>query len=312
MAIDVVRLYEKFKIDYKTSGPQISRGWVSTSCCFCGDTGYHLGYNQKISRFTCWKCGVKSDIKVIARLLNVSFDYAKKIADEFYVVGSKRQEAITHAKELILPENEGCLRQVHRKHIKDHGAGFDPTFLEQKYGLVGTLNYGDYSNRILIPIYYKGQLVSFSSRDITDKAMVKAKACKEENEVVHYKNLLYGFDEVPGNTVILSEGPWDKYRWGDEGLASWGIKLSQNQIDLLSCFRNIFIVFDSEIVDEVEKEKTARQRAEELADNLSIFTNVFLIEEMGEEPADISQRRADKMKSRFLELARKKDIEQRF
>ena len=39
---------------------------------------------------------------------------------------------------------------------------------------------GKYKNRIIIPIYYNNKLVSYHSRDITNKSKIKAKACEQE------------------------------------------------------------------------------------------------------------------------------------
>lgn len=299
MAIDIVKLFEKFKIDYKTSGAETTKGWLNVACPFCGDDKHHLGYSAKLDLFTCWRCGVKSKERVISALLGAAGKNPTAILDEYYIAGKRDEERKKQAAQLQLPENERTLLPAHRDYLLDRR--FEPDELMRDHKIVSCGNYGDYKNRILIPIYYKGQLVSFHSRDITGKSSVPKKACEQEKEVIRHKELLYNFDRVKGNTVIVSEGPFDAWRWRDLGVATFGIKFTENQVDLLSCFKNIFIVFDSKIEDGQEKEVIAQKQAEELAERLAIWNNVYLISEIGCDPADLSQRRADRIANSFLE-----------
>lgn len=305
MAIDVIQLFEKHKIEYRTSGEQVSKGWVNIQCPFCGDAGHHLGYSDKLDLFTCWRCGVKNKQRVISRLLNASKDKVNAVLDEYYKAGSKELDLRKMSQDCTLPENERTLLPSHKKYLE--GRNFDAEQLEKTWGLVSCGNYGDYRNRILIPIYYKRKLVSFHSRSVKRDTTMKAKACEQEKEVIRHKELLYGFDRVPGNTVIVSEAPFDKWRWGAEGVATFGIKWTEAQVALLSCFKNIFLVFDSNMVDGIELEKTAKMQAEELSDRLALWNKVWIISELGCDPAELSQRRADRIKQGFLEIVKKSE-----
>ena len=302
MAIDIESLLTKYKINYRTSGPQVTSGWVNIRCPFCGDAGEHLGYSPKLDLFTCWRCGVKNKWRVISKLLNASEDKVTAVLDEFYKVGNDNEKFVKMSETCQLPENERKLLPSHKRYI--NGRGFDPDYLEKTWGLVSCGNYGNYRNRIIIPIYYDGRLVSFHSRSIKSNTEIKAKACPQQDEVIRHKELLYGFDRVPGNTVIVSEAPFDKWRWGDEGVATFGIKWTEHQVALLSCFSNIFLIFDSNIVDGIEKEKTAQKQAEELSDRLAIWNKVWLITDLGCDPADLSQRRANRIKQGFLDIVK--------
>lgn len=303
MAIDAVRLYEKYRIDYRTSGPEVTQGWVNCACPFCSDDKHHLGYSPKLGLFSCWKCGGKSELRGVATLLNIPFSEAKKIIDEYYIAGSTKNEVKIRPNELKLPDNERRLLPSHKEYLI--GRGFDADDLEKKYGLVSCKTDKNYKNRIIIPIYYKRELVSFHSRDVSGLSQIRAKACPSDEEIIPHKNTVYGFDRVRGNTVIVSEGAFDKWRWGDEGVATWGIKFTEHQVALLSCFKNVFIVFDSKIKDGEELEIIARKQAEELADRLSIWNNVWLISDLGCDPAELSQRRANRIKQGFFDLVRR-------
>lgn len=310
MSIDIVALFEKNRIDYKTHGLEVTRGWVNTKCPFCGDSKTHLGYSSKLDLFSCWKCGVKSRDYALSKILNVSIKAAKAISKDYFIEGSvDSTERREYAKELVLPRNEGCLLKQHKQYLKRRG--FDYLALERDYGLVGTGDYsdkkfGDFSNRILIPIYYKGKLVSFHSRHIYDDGPKAKKACPKEFEVISHKNLIYGFDSIPGNTIILSEGPFDKFRWNKEGGATLGIKFTEHQVDMLRCFRNIFIVFDSEINEYGdEEEEIAQKQAERLAEKLSIWNNVWVLSELGSDPGAMTQARANRIKRKIEKIVEK-------
>lgn len=304
MAIDVVQIFEKNQIDYKTGGAQVTKGWINIQCPFCGDSGYHLGYNPMLDLFTCWRCGVKNKQRVMTRLLNMSKGKVEDLLDEFYVVGSKKENPIQLAQSCVLPKNERGLLPSHQQYLI--GRGFNPDELERDWLLTSCGNYGEYRNRIIIPIYYQRQLVSFHSRSVLQEAELKAKACQQEKEVVRHKEVLYGMDKVPGNTVIVSEAPFDKWRWGNEGVATFGIKWTERQVELLSCFKNIILVYDSKVIDGIEHEKTAAKQAEELSDRLALWNKVWLVTELGCDPAELSQRRANRIKRGFLEMVEKK------
>ena len=292
MSLDVCKLLEDHKVSYILTGSELGRGWVGLSCPFCSDTKHHMGYNEKIDMFTCWRCGIKNKIQTIKFLLDVSYDKAKKLAKRYYIAGSENYESRKRAKEVILPGNHGKLIKEHRQYLKSRG--FDPKELEKKWSLVSAYDSSTFGGRILIPIHHQGGLVSYHSRDTTGKKLVKAKACPAEEEVIGHKNTLYGLDRCNSNSVIVSEGPFDIYRWGSDAVATFGTKVSQSQIDMLRAFKNIAIVFDGGV-----KETEAQKQAERLADKIGVFQNTWVID-IGCDPADLSQKKANKIKCKIL------------
>lgn len=299
MAIDLKRILTDFGIPFQSSGPEIGRGWIGIQCPFCGDDKTHLGYNESKNLLTCWKCGPKRIFPTLKKLLNKDSQEIEKIIKNYgiYIEESPYQKPTS--KSLILPKEFGTLKESHRKYLK--ARGFDPDNIISHWNILATgNNCPGYENRIIIPIYQGGKLVSFHSRDITGKASTPKKACKSEKEVIHFKDTLYGYDRVKSNTVIVSEGAFDVWRWGYGAVCTWGIKFSERQVDLLSTFKNIFIIFDSETEDNPEKQ--AAEQAEKLANKLSIFQNVWIVDELGSDPADLSQRKADAIKRRLYQL----------
>ena len=78
-------------------------------------------------------------------------------------------------------------------------------------------------------------------------------------------------------------------------------------MDLLSTFKNIFIIFDSSDTKTGKEEKQAAEQAEKLADKLAIFQNVWIIDDLGSDPADLKQSRADAIRRRITRLVEGED-----
>ena len=309
MSINIKQLFEDNSIDVKTSGSQISKGWLAIRCPFCGDSGYHLGWNDKINVFSCWKCGRHNTKKVLMNILKIPYSEIEKVIKNYGVIDSDEEIKVRkNIDEIVLPENEGCFRAAHKKYLLSRG--FNHKEISSRYNAIGTGSKGRLKDRILIPINYKKKTVSYMARDITGEHNLKVMACPEHEEAIHYKDLIYNFDNIPGNTIIVSEGIFDAWRWGEIGTAIFGIIFTENQLELLSCFKNIFIVFDSNVYDEdgklVKNEKRATEQAERLADNLSLYSNVWVIDDLGSDPADMTQFKANSIKRRLVKLAEEK------
>lgn len=298
MAVNLQKLLADYAIPFVTSGSELGRGWIGIQCPFCGDDKHHLGYNESKNLLTCWKCGPKRLYPTLKRLLNIDGEQLKIIIKN-YGIFVEDNYVRPVAKNLVLPKEFGELQENHKNYLKTRG--FDPDDIISRWNILGTGNNAKgYENRIIIPIYQNGKLVSFHSRDITGKAQIPKKACKSENEVIHFKDTLYGYDRVKSNTVIVSEGPFDVWRWGYGAVCTWGIKFTEKQVDLLSTFKNIFIIFDSETEDNPEKQ--ASEQAERLAERLAIFQNVWIVDSIGSDPADMPQKKADAIKRRIYKL----------
>lgn len=300
MSIDIKSILAAHKVDFITSGPEVTRGWVNMRCPFCGDHKHHLGYSDVLDLFSCWKCGVKNSSWALAKVLGVPVERAKRLAEKHFIAGSKTFEKVDRPKEVRLPENHGRLLRCHREYLESRS--YDPRQLAKDWELVG--GDGDWEDRILIPIRYKGDLVSFHSRSIFDDDKFKAKPCPSEAEVIRHKDLLYGFDMVPGNTVVVVEGPADVWRLGRGAVATFGTKFTEHQISLLSAFKNVFVMFDSELDEEGnEKELSAQKQSERLADKLAVFSNVWVIGDLGSDPGDLSERKAARLMKRIGKIA---------
>ena len=150
---------------------------------------------------------------------------------------------------LSLPSNEFTSKE--RKYLTKRN--FDADFLHEKYGIVGGGITGRWKFRIIIPIYYKGRLVSWTARSILSKDELKQldipryKNLSIEESVINPKDIFFNLDNCTKDSVVLTEGSFDVMRFGDNFICSLGTQLTQAQIRLLSeRFNKVYIMFDNE------------------------------------------------------------------
>lgn len=231
--------------------------WVQVECPFCsGNPGHHLGWNKGEGFFHCFRCkgvggtGWHAVDKAVAALLRIALPEARRIIKQFSASGTVVDEPSEPAprrevkSSVRMPPGCGPMTKLHREYLS--GRGFDPDRLEAEWGLLGTGMHGEYKFRVVAPITFCGRVVSYQARDVTGKSNLRYKACRIEDEVVHHKHVLYGFDEAVGlNEVTVVEGIPNVWRLGRGSVATFGISYTDEQVDLLvRHWKRIRILFD--------------------------------------------------------------------
>jgi hypothetical protein len=266
--IDFIRLCSEQGIQYRTEGTKHNRpGWVQTYCPFCGHRGkWFLGYHLETGAVNCWHCGKHRLVDVVRLSLQCNKEKALTIIRKYETGRKARKEIQIRVSSnlapvvLRLPGGCGPMLPRHRKYLA--GRKFDPEDVALTWGLLGTGPVGEYRNRIIIPIFLEGKMVSYQGRDITGKSDLKYKACAMENEVVHHKHTLYGIDLVPGDTAVIVEGAADAWRLGPGAVATFGTGFTIPQLNLFCRkFTRAFLLFDPE--------PSAQDRADRAANLLS-------------------------------------------
>lgn len=258
----ITQLLNDYNIPFSTKGKNVSPGWINLQCPFCNDISNHLGWNMKEKYFNCWRCGWHSTSKTITKLLNISENDAKKLLKKYNIFTedinfSEKNKNITSRKPYILPPNTSSFTLSHKKYLEKRG--FDPDKLEKEWNLFGTgpvsiLDGINFRFRIIIPYFWDGRQVTFSSRDITENSKIRYIHCPKDRELISVKNILYGKKHLWKDTGICVEGPTDVWRLGEYSFATSGIQYTTKQLRLMAkLFKRIAVCFDEDADEQAEK-----------------------------------------------------------
>lgn len=279
------------------NGKHYREGWINVECPFCtGNPGEHLGYHIEDGYWHCWRCGWHSIAAVIESLLHITKDEAYKIARTYGARPQYREQSEETSKptSLTLPYGTAKMEDAHRLYLTKRN--YDPDELEELWGLMGTGIMGAYKFRIIAPIHHNERLVSYQGRDITDRAPLKYKACKADEEIIPHKHILYGLDKAQGHTAVVVEGITDVWRLGPGAVATFGIEWDQKQALLLKKYTRVFIMYD---FGEVEAQKRAHELGAILS-GLGVSIEKLIVPNHQGDPADLSNRKARKLMQQIL------------
>lgn len=291
--MSIERLFKDYNIDYVTEGNKhCSSGWVNIHCPFCsGSQNYHLGISEDMNGGHCWRCGGHSISKILIKILNIDPSEVPEILTRYKGGGRKRvKEPRIAINPLKLPEHHE-IDKYGKQYLQKRG--YDVDKLKKDWGISQTtplsiLDGIKYNHRILIPIYWNGEIVSFQTRDITDKHPLKYMACPMKREKIHHKNIVYGKQEYASrlNRIIVVEGVFDVWRFGFCAFATLGTSFKKEQVIALSKLSDDFvIIFDGE--------KEAQKKAKELSIKLKTLGKKVHIEKIKGDPGEMKQKDAN-------------------
>lgn len=292
--MDIYQLYNDYSIDYRTEGHKHCRpGWINTECPFCsGNPGYHLGYHINSNIFVCWRCGWHPITLTISKLLRIELKEIYQILKNYaiYIPNENNLRYVKVNKKFHkFPSGVIPLEKKHINYLIKRN--FDPEQIEKEWKIVGTgpisfLDKIDYRFRIIVPIIWKNQQVSFQGRDITDKNNLRYKACPEVREIIKHKDILYGNSNKWRFTGICVEGITDVWRLGPSSFATFGIKYTPNQLRVIAkTFKRVPIFYDPDPQAIIQANKLC-------ADLKFRGVDAFLITEKTD-PAEMSQEEAN-------------------
>ena len=246
---DWKRLFENFNVPQRNP-----KGWSNVNCPFCRnpvDKHFNGGFSNKGSAYNCWRCGKHYWLEALSLILKMSPFEAKKVAFSYSTFVANKDKPITNVKNIMLPGSE-TLTQYEQKYLMDRH--YNVPYLQKKYGIRGGGIAGDWSYRIIIPIFYEGKLVSWTGRSILDRKTIdelkipRYKNLEIEQSVINPKHILFNIDNARNDYVILVEGPFDVLRMGDDTVCSLGTSITPEQKLLLSKrYKKVFIAFDNEV-----------------------------------------------------------------
>jgi hypothetical protein len=303
--MDVVQLYQDYSVDFRTEGHKHCRpGWVNTPCPFCisdrGHEGYHLGFELDSNHYYCWRCGWHPIVPTVAKLLNLKEQEVRRLIKGYGLLVPKYIKPSTEVKKIVehrMPSSTGPLEKRHKQYLE--GRGFDADKLEAIWNLVGTTHISlldgiSYKQRIIIPVLWDLTAVSFISRDITDKHLLRYITCPKAREIIHHKHIVYGKQEEWTSTGICVEGATDVWRFGTRAFATFGIEFTHQQIRVIARnFKRVHIVFDPE----TQALKQARKLKSELT-----FRGVetYIVTGLTSDPGKMKQDDADHLVKQLI------------
>ena len=274
MAFDWIAFFRQHNINYVDSGPNVSKGQIAIRCPWCGhsDPSQHLSISLEGKGYRCWRNHDhrgKSPVRLIQALIRCTYEQAAAIAgvninipENFYqqvqnqlapIVSSEKRSGLKFPIEFKtfqgLPSGKPFIR-----YLRDE-RGFTEWQMVQLIKMY-ELRYcklGPYKDRIIFPIIYQDEMVSWTGRTIWPDVSPRYKVLSADSEKAAFegyppavgsdKDYLLGFDwliKTDCDTIYLCEGPFDAAKVSvlgrDHGICAtcfFTAAPSQKQVDLL-------------------------------------------------------------------------------
>lgn len=215
--------------------------------------------------FICHGCGEKGRLhKLIARLQGIDLKEAARLIGDSFVYEESHNGKLTLPPEyhgLFGPRN-GCFYSAAKGYLKSRRITDEQIF---KYK-IGYCSHGKFAKRIIIPVTYKGKLVSFIARDWTNRSKLKIRYPSGAQHV--WAIFGYDFAFAYASTVVITEGWADALaveralksdsffdRWA--AVALGGKDVSAEKMLMLKSFDRFVIMLDSdaEVESKILEEK---------------------------------------------------------
>lgn len=261
-------LLQDYNIPYIIGGSHrhVRHGWLGIDCYQCSPNTqkYKLGINLYNLAISCWTCGTFKLRNVLKNVLDIPHHQANQLANKLYQnryqTPYPETPLIIRPENVIIPRNVKDLQEAHINYLLNRG--YDPEELTRLWGVKGIGIDSKLSWRIFIPITYRGETVSWTTRSLSDNVSLRYITAKPNEEKISAKQLLFGEDYCR-HSVICCEGPFDAMKIGPGAVATFGVSYTIHQLKKLAKYPIRVIAFDSE--------PDAQRRARELMQAISIY-----------------------------------------
>lgn len=287
MSFNAVAFCQDYNIEYALEGKNISHGWVGIHDPFSIDSSFHGGINPDGGYFYSWKSGWHPLEEVISELVGGDYLQTKMIIKQ-YSYESLASEVIKVKERFEISDYQTT--RAMRDFLR--ARRFNARYIIEKYDVRGSAN----GRRLVIPIYFNGEIVSYQERDIEHKFY---KACPKDRAILNYKDILYNLDNCVIDTVVVVEGVTDVWRMGDNCVCTFGKSVTKKQLTLLAKkFKKVIIMFDPEY----EAQKDAKKIGVELAmmGIDVVIENTYCDLLNVSDPGDFTNRQAQKVMHKLL------------
>lgn len=237
----ITRILKQYNITFWTEGKNVSIDSVNINCPFCNDPSNHLGIFVDTGVFSCWRCNKSGPfVYLLKKLTGLSNEECERIVETgttFKESAIEQIENITKVKQnfpnvkqskielpeffkLITPDIDFPLL-FHWLDLRNISID---TVIQYQCGICRA---GKYMNRIIIPVFSNGDLVSYQARDLSEFADVRYRSAPGE-----INNYLYNYDCIDRRMIVV-EGILDAWRLEEDVVASFGTSLTEQQKKLI-------------------------------------------------------------------------------
>jgi hypothetical protein len=189
---------------------------------------------------------------------------------------------------LAPPAGRGRLKAVHRRFLRQRG--FDPKLIAEEWGVEGINERGGrYAWKLYVPILLGVNVVSWTTRAVSDGDPRRYDAAPDDREAYPAKRLLYG-EHKCGHSVVVVEGPLDVWAVGPGAVCTLGTAYSRAQLLRLAKFPRRVVCFDAE--------PAAQAVARRLVRDLEVFEGetVNVVLETGKDPSRCSRKELTRLR----------------
>lgn len=245
-----------------------------------GDSRPSFGIDLKHGLCHCFSCGyngnvlsLASDLLGMPRLEAQQKFYGdisvNEITRMIYGESSERKEQTP----LELDVSKWC--------PKDHPYWHERGFVSETIG-EWMLGYDEVAMRVVVPIFFGGELVGWTKRAIDDYTKPKW----EHSPGFKKSNILFGADRVAGDSLILVEAPLSVIMLWQYGIknavATFGADLSDEQALILRKISNRVLVY-------YDPDPAGVAGARRVISKLSNFQDVYIVQPTRDDPAAMSR-----------------------
>lgn len=241
----VVKFLEDYKIPYR-----MRKDWANVCCPYCADTGFHLGLASN-GASTCFRCGSHNINAVIHELIHCNAQDARRLARVYFRSSASEKHSDVNLSAFEIPSSGSILKnRMAYRYLRERFiwmSSEDFKSMIDTYKITYTSSaFSDYklAGRIVFPLIHNGIPVSYQARDYTGNSKAKYMTASKEHERMFHKDLLYGEDNVPCNTVVVCEGVFDALSIGKGAVHTFGVKFSKAQVEALYAYDTVYIAYD--------------------------------------------------------------------
>lgn len=282
-----------YNIPYKTAGEHhhTTTGFVQIDCPWCSpDWGkYRLGLHPK-GYANCWTCGPKSVTAALFELTKIEWKKLRGLIDGL----DQKWESDEPKREGVLKLPEGVNPKLLPQHVDYlRKRGFNQKKIQRLWKIQGIGRVGDLAWRIFIPVYRKGEMVSWTTRSISDKVKTRYKSAPVVCEKYPLKSVLYG-EEYANNTVIVCEGPLDVWKIGPGAVCTFGLAVTKAQMARIGRYPTRVFCFDNE--------PEAQRRALNLAREVAVLNGrtVVVTLESHKDVGSVDEKELQELRDKYL------------